>query len=192
MFSLKSRSNFSVEIYELIEYRCGGVLAFHLLGTIQARTFPHSNNKSGDKLNLYYLLDMRDLNVMGTQAWGATALSYLYNPLCHGSMSESSNVWIYFIVAGLGLGAHYPPEAHTTLAQKWTHRRVGEYETRDVLAICRDVLDNLTEGQALGHQESYRFAYTTSQDPTASNVEKVLAEKFRRINLKSMTTASLG
>ncbi|KAK4338012.1 hypothetical protein RND71_042499 [Anisodus tanguticus] len=41
--------------------------------------------------------------------------------------------------------AQYPPEAHTALAQKWTHCRVSEDETRDVLAICRDVLNNLTE-----------------------------------------------
>ncbi|KAK4352855.1 hypothetical protein RND71_028373 [Anisodus tanguticus] len=40
--------------------------------------------------------------------------------------------------------AQYPPEAHMALARKWTHHRVSEDETRDVLAICTDVLDNLT------------------------------------------------
>ncbi|KAJ8540353.1 hypothetical protein K7X08_030272 [Anisodus acutangulus] len=48
------------------------------------------------------------------------------------------------------------------------------------------------EALALGHQESYRLAYNTSQDPTASNAEKVLAEKFSRINIESMTATSLG
>ncbi|KAK4350517.1 hypothetical protein RND71_029830 [Anisodus tanguticus] len=79
--------------------------------------------------------------------------------------------------------AQYPPEAHTDLARKWTHRRVNKDETRDVLAIRRE---------ALGHQESYMLAYNTSQDPTASNAEKVLAEKFSRINIESMNVASLG
>ncbi|KAJ8538561.1 hypothetical protein K7X08_027782 [Anisodus acutangulus] len=34
------------------------------------------------------------------------------------------------------------------------------------------------EALALGHQESYMLSYNTSQDATASDTEKVLAEKF--------------
>ncbi|KAK4354499.1 hypothetical protein RND71_026693 [Anisodus tanguticus] len=117
-------------------------------------------DKSGDKLNLDYLLDMRDLNVMGTQAWRASASSYFYNSLCRASMSKSSDacgfisllqVWAWERLKPMQPSPHrrarYPSEAHTTLARKWTHHRVSEDGTHDVLAICRYVLDNLTEGQ---------------------------------------------
>ncbi|KAJ8541505.1 hypothetical protein K7X08_002321 [Anisodus acutangulus] len=73
-------------------------------------------------------------------------------------MSESSNVcgfisllqiWAWERLIPMQSSPHrraqYPPEEHTALARKWTHRRVSEDETRDVLAICRDVLDNLIE-----------------------------------------------
>ncbi|KAK4337600.1 hypothetical protein RND71_042087 [Anisodus tanguticus] len=48
------------------------------------------------------------------------------------------------------------------------------------------------EALALGHQESYMLAYNTSQDSIVSDVQKVLTEKFRRINIESMNAASLG
>ncbi|XP_059314727.1 uncharacterized protein LOC132065369 [Lycium ferocissimum] len=48
------------------------------------------------------------------------------------------------------------------------------------------------EALALGHQESYRLAHETIQDPTVSNEMKELAEKFSHINTESMAAASLG
>ncbi|XP_059302080.1 uncharacterized protein LOC132054013 [Lycium ferocissimum] len=48
------------------------------------------------------------------------------------------------------------------------------------------------EALALGHQESYRLAQETIQDPTKSNEVKELAEMFSHINTESMTAASLG
>ncbi|XP_059277565.1 serine/threonine-protein phosphatase 7 long form homolog [Lycium ferocissimum] len=48
------------------------------------------------------------------------------------------------------------------------------------------------EALALGHQESYRLAHETIQDPTMFNEMKELTEKFSHINTESIAAASLG
>ncbi|XP_060178116.1 protein MAIN-LIKE 2-like [Lycium barbarum] len=173
----------NVIIYQTPEIDVQKRVRLYLLWLYGGTIFP---DKSGDLFNLDYLLDMRDLNAMSTQAWGATALSYLYTCLCRASMKKAKDVCalISLLQAWERIISMQPPpralQPHTTLVRKWTHRKAHENEARDVLAICRD---------ALRHHESYRLAYETIQDPTMSNEMKELAEKFSHINTESMAAA---
>ncbi|XP_060210882.1 protein MAIN-LIKE 2-like [Lycium barbarum] len=62
---------------------------FYLLWLIGGTIFP---DNTGSKLSLHFLLDTIDLDAIGGKAWGAAALSYLYNCLCRGSMANSRDV----------------------------------------------------------------------------------------------------
>ncbi|XP_059288152.1 protein MAIN-LIKE 1-like [Lycium ferocissimum] len=54
-------------------------------------------DNTGALLSLDFLLDIRDLDAMGRKAWGAAALSYLYNSLCHASMWNSREFHYYVV-----------------------------------------------------------------------------------------------
>ncbi|XP_060211706.1 protein MAIN-LIKE 2-like [Lycium barbarum] len=99
----------------------------YLLWSIGATIFP---DNTGSKLSLHFLLDIIDLDAIGGKAWGATALSYLYNCLCRASIANSRAVCGFI-----------------TLLQNWTRSGVCESEALAVLVVCRDVLDNITDDQ---------------------------------------------
>ncbi|XP_060202689.1 protein MAIN-LIKE 2-like [Lycium barbarum] len=128
----------------------------YLLWLIGDTIFP---DNTGSKLSLHFLLDIIDLDAIGWKAWGATALSYLYNCLCRASMTNSRDVcgfiallhvWVWVWERIIPMQPLLRPprvnERDIVFAQKWTRRGVRESEARAVLIVYRDVLDNLTDG----------------------------------------------
>ncbi|PHU22884.1 hypothetical protein BC332_07991 [Capsicum chinense] len=66
----------------------------------------------------------------------------------------------------LGVNHH---EASAPLARKWRRGIVHVNEARNILVIIRDVLDNLTIEQAMGHETIYRMAQLVLDDPRATS-----------------------
>ncbi|XP_059298417.1 protein MAIN-LIKE 2-like [Lycium ferocissimum] len=115
-------------------------------------------DNTGSLLSLHFLLDIIDLDAIGGKAWGAAALSYLYNCLCRASMANSHDVCGFIALLQVWAWERIIPmqpllrplrvnERDIVFAQKWTRRGVRESEARAVLVVCRDVLDNLTDDQ---------------------------------------------
>ncbi|KAK4718246.1 hypothetical protein R3W88_016584 [Solanum pinnatisectum] len=78
-----------------------------------------TNHSTEHELNLDLLIDMRNLNVMSTQACGADTLSYLHNCLCQRIIPLQSSP---FPLRTSQL------EAPIALAHKWTRRRNHQNE----------------------------------------------------------------
>ncbi|XP_060170973.1 serine/threonine-protein phosphatase 7 long form homolog [Lycium barbarum] len=127
----------------------------YLLWLIGGTIFP---DNTGSKLSLHFLLDIIDLDAIGGKAWGATTLSYLYNCLCCASMANNGDICGFIALLQVWAWERIIPmqpllrpprvnERDIVFAQKWTRRGVRESETRVVLVVCRDVLDNLTDDQ---------------------------------------------
>ncbi|XP_059310240.1 serine/threonine-protein phosphatase 7 long form homolog [Lycium ferocissimum] len=97
---------------------------------------------------------MRDLRAMSRQAWSGCIVIFVYLFMPRFVEESQGCVWIHFLIVVWAweriIPMQPPPRAlqpHTALARKWTHRKARENEARVVLPICRDVLDNLTDGQ---------------------------------------------
>ncbi|MCD7467448.1 hypothetical protein HAX54_004890 [Datura stramonium] len=81
------------------------------------------------RISLDYLLDMGDFFAMSQQAWGAATFAFLYNCLCRASMTVARDVCGFVPLL------------------QWRHRGNRDSEARNVLIICRDVLDCLSDDQ---------------------------------------------
>ncbi|KAM3382547.1 hypothetical protein P3S68_008121 [Capsicum galapagoense] len=83
-------------------------------------------------------------------------------------------------------------KASTPLARKWRRGIVHDNEARNILVRIRDVLDNLTIEQAMGHEIIYRMAQLILRDSRATSEMYGFASEFARISSKLMNSAYLG
>ncbi|MCD9560787.1 hypothetical protein HAX54_019582, partial [Datura stramonium] len=109
-------------------------------------------DKSRCKLCLDYLIDMRNLNAMSTQAWGAATLSYLYNALCCASMASASDVCEFLSLL----------QEYFALYHRHSHMFIGNPE--HVVEIGYQPLAGRREALAKGHERQYRVATTILND----------------------------
>ncbi|KAK4479211.1 hypothetical protein RD792_014722 [Penstemon davidsonii] len=140
---------------EMIHHRARALILSFIGGVVVP-------NLSGNKVNMKYLLLLRDVYTIGNYSWGSAALSYLYHELCRATRPMISQIggcltllqiWAWERIKCLRPNINNVlqnvdgiPEP---MGYRWRGTKLLEHVPTHVLRVYRDQLDLLKDDQFL-------------------------------------------